>query len=245
MEDELSQPPPDGWTYRDVLYCVLLAIPAYLLAAVLCTAGFFLSGLLPTGRIFAYPPLVVAVQLVWWALLLGFLYARISITYRLPFGPAIGWRRFERSSMAYLLWGALLAVGVVLIGNWLPTPTGNIPIHELAQDRASLIVFAVFGISLGPVTEELFLRGFLFAVIERVHGSLAAVMATGVIFGLMHGWGYGWHWQGLVSISCVAFAFGAVRARTQSVIPPTLMHMGYNATLFAGVLVAGDHVPAT
>jgi membrane protease YdiL (CAAX protease family) len=235
-------PGPGGWTYLDVFFFVLFAIPAYVLAVAVCFAVFRLFDAVPTGQFLTCAPLVVAVQLVWWILLLGFIYGVISIKYRLPFGPAIGWRALNRPPTVYLLWGILLAVSVGVFSHWLPPSTEKMPIEELIRDRSSLILLALFGVLLAPAIEELVFRGFLYAAIERSHGSLSAVLVTSAIFSLPHASQYGWRWQNLLLLTYVGIIFGAVRARTQSVVPSTLLHTGYNATLFAGLFAAGDQV---
>jgi membrane protease YdiL (CAAX protease family) len=121
-------------------------------------------------------------------------------------------------------------------------PSEPLPIEELFGDRLSLILLSVFGVLIAPVVEELVFRGFFFTVIEQSHGPLAAVLATSAFFSVLHARQYGWHWQNLLLLALVGIVFGAVRARTQSVVPSTMLHAGYNATLFAGMFAAGDQL---
>jgi hypothetical protein len=144
--------------------------------------------------------------------------------------------------LAYLLGGIPLAVSAAVLSHWLPTPAGETPFEELIRGRNALLVVAPFVVLLGPVFEELVIRGFLFAAIERPHGSLPAVLVTSAIFSLLHGWQYAWQWQSLLLLSGAGILLGTVRARTQSVVPSTLLHAGYNATLFAGLFVFGDQM---
>jgi hypothetical protein len=244
---QTSPPRPGGWNYWDIFFFALFAIPAYLLAFTVCLGGFRLLGLLGESEagletLITQTPLIVAVQFVWWGLLLGYIYGVVSIKYRLPFGPAIGWRGVDRPPTVYLLWGVLLAVSVALLAHLMPTATERMPIEDLLRDRTSLIVLALFGILIAPAIEELVFRGFLYAAVERSHGTLLAVLVTSTVFSLPHASQYGWRWQNLLLLTYVGVIFGVVRARTQSVVPSTLLHTGYNATLFAGLFAAGDQI---
>jgi hypothetical protein len=90
--------------------------------------------------------------------------------------------------------------------------------------------------------EEMFFRGFLYPVFERSLGAAFAVFATSALFSLVHGMQYGWRWQNLLMLLGVGAVFGMLRARTESILPSTFLHAGYNATLFAAVFVAGEHL---
>jgi hypothetical protein len=142
----------------------------------------------------------------------------------------------------YLLWGVLLAVSVALMSHLLPESTEKMPIEDLFTNRTSLIVLAFFGVLAAPAIEEVVFRGFLYAAVERSHGALLAVLLTSSVFSLLHASQYGWRWQNLLLLTYVGLIFGVVQARTQSVVPSTLLHAGYNATLFAGMFAVGDQI---
>jgi membrane protease YdiL (CAAX protease family) len=140
----------------------------------------------------------------------------------------------------YLFGGILLAVSVAVMAYVLPEASGRMPIQDLIDDRESLLMLAFYGVLFAPVVEEVVFRGFLYAAIERAKGPLLAVLITSVVFSLPHAWQYGWRWQNVLLVTYVGVMFGIARARTQSVVPSTLLHVGYNATLFAGLFAAGD-----
>ena len=106
----------------------------------------------------------------------------------------------------------------------------------------SITLLVIFGVLVAPVVEEMLFRGFIFSVVDRSLGAAAAVVSTSLLFSLPHGVQYGWRWQNLLLLTAVGVAFGAGRAWTGSVRPSALMHASYNATLFAGLLFAGEHV---
>jgi membrane protease YdiL (CAAX protease family) len=51
---------------------------------------------------------------------------------------------------------------------------------------------------------------------------------TAVIFGALHAPEYGYVWQFAVCISLAGAAFGWARARSNSIIPGTIMHGAFN-----------------
>lgn len=243
-------PGPGGWTFFDVFLLLIVAVPAQLVAVALCIGAFQLLEWL-TGAESSFPPdltnapLVVAIQIVWWTLLMAFIYGLVAIRHGLPFLPALGWRTVERPPAAYLAGGVLLAISVAVAAYWLPVAEGRMPIQDLIDDRDSLVVLAFYGVLFAPVVEEIVFRGFLYAVIDRAKGPLLAIAVTSVLFSLPHAWQYGWRWQNVLLVTYVGVMFGIARARTQSVVPSTLLHVGYNATLFAGLFAAGDKLFAT
>jgi membrane protease YdiL (CAAX protease family) len=92
---------------------------------------------------------------------------------------------------------------------------------------ANVVAFAL----VGPVVEELTFRGLGFSLLERF-GRTAAVLLVGVAFGL---------WHGLVEALPILVALGIglayLRARTGSLYPGLLLHVGFNA-LALGLAVA-------
>jgi membrane protease YdiL (CAAX protease family) len=187
-------------------------------------------------------PLVIVIQILWWGLVMGYIYFVVTVKYDLPFASAIGWIPLQRPAMLYLLGGVLLSFAVVGISTVIPKPEGKLPIELLLEDRFSMILIALFGVFIAPVTEEIVFRGFIYRVFEQAHGVLAAVLMTSAAFSLVHGMQYGWRWQNLLLLFGVGLVFGLARAKTGSVLPSTLIHASYNATLFGALLAAGDQV---
>ena len=243
-----TRPPGSGWwTYWDLLYLLLFSVPALLLITVVCTAALFglsfLSGWevdIEAPQVKA--PLAIAIQLLLWVAVFAFIYAVVTIKYGLAFGPAIGWTSYSGRGPYYLYSGVALAIAVALISTLLPKPEGEVPFEALLKDPVSIALLAIFGVLVAPVVEEMLFRGFIFSVVDRSLGAAAAVVSTSLLFSLPHGVQYGWRWQNLLLLTPLGVAFGTVRAWTGSVRPSALMHASYNATLFAGLLFAGEHV---
>jgi len=89
----------------------------------------------------------------------------------------------------------------------------------------------------GPVFEELLFRGFLFPLLARSVGPWPGILLAATPFALVHGSQYHWSWQHLTVVGLAGAVFGFVRYKSGSTAAATLVHTGYNATLFIGFLV--------
>jgi len=56
----------------------------------------------------------------------------------------------------------------------------------MMQDHTSVILLATFGVTLGPLCEELAFRGFLQPLLVRSLGAVPGVLAATIPFGLLH-----------------------------------------------------------
>jgi membrane protease YdiL (CAAX protease family) len=134
---------------------------------------------------------------------------------------------------------ALLGVGaayaVSLLGALIRTPTTPNEITKLLDDPKSLILMAVFGITLAPLCEELAFRGFLQPLLVRSLGVVPGILAAALPFGLLHYREYGNSWRHAVIVAAAGAAFGWMRHRTGSTRASTIMHAAYNALFFAAV----------
>ena len=87
-----------------------------------------------------------------------------------------------RTRSARLIWlsvGLFLSVTVLLLQQFvLRTPDVETPFEKLLVDTPSRIVIALFGVTLGPVIEELLFRGFLQPVLVPVAGVFPGILLT-------------------------------------------------------------------
>jgi len=123
-------------------------------------------------------------------------------------------------------------LGVLLRAPAIPTP-----VESLISGRGSLFLVAFFAVVLGPLFEELLLRGFLLPLLQRVLGPWPAIALAAVGFSLLHGAQYKWSWQDLLLIGVAGVAFGYARYKTGSTAAAALLHGGYNLSFFAGYLI--------
>jgi membrane protease YdiL (CAAX protease family) len=135
-----------------------------------------------------------------------------------------------------LLAGVVVSVSVAISSSMLgkQPPT---PMDTLFQTRLALIMLMCFGVLVAPLVEELMFRGFIYPVVARRFGIIASVLFTGILFGAFHALQL-WPAKGLILILMgVGIVFTWVRARMQSVLASLLMHIAYNSTIFAVLLV--------
>jgi membrane protease YdiL (CAAX protease family) len=122
------------------------------------------------------------------------------------------------------------------LGQLLPIPR-HLPIDRFFQTAREASVMTVIAVTLAPLMEELFFRAFLYPVLARELGTVIAILLTSALFGLLHGAQLGYSWAVLI-IFLVGLALTTVRAMTKSVASSFLVHVGYNGTLSALLLVA-------
>ncbi|MBI4459578.1 MAG: CPBP family intramembrane metalloprotease, partial [Acidobacteria bacterium] len=169
---------------------------------------------------------------------LFFIYFIITVKYRRRFWEAIRWLREPRPG-AYLLAGVALALGANLIFSLFPSEK-QLPIERLFSSTQSAYVLAIFGICVAPFVEELVFRGFFYPLFERLWGLAVAVLLSAGLFALIHIPQLRGGWQEIAAIFFVGAAFSYCRGKTGSLLPPYLMHVGYNASLFVGLYFSTD-----
>jgi len=227
------------WGYRDLAIFLGLAIPCLVGGAMIskvAVAVFFVSApnkaleLLP-GQFLGYGMLFVALA------------ALLRVEYDRPFWRSLGWRwpRFPISTT--IATGTALAFTIALIGALLKTPEVPGPMTDLLNDRTSLILVAIFGVTIGPLCEELAFRGFMQPLFVRSLGVAPGIFLSGFAFGLLHLPQYGFSWQHGILITLAGSAFGWMRQLSGSTVGSTIMHCAYNLTLFVGFFAGGSKIP--
>ena len=242
------RPTSPGWRYKDLFYVAAFAVPALVVSIIACFVFFFALEYIVGVKVdFQVPAgkavMLITMQMMWWALIVAFVYVLATVRHRMEFGASVSWiplARPLRSGAFYCGIGFLLACSVAAIASLIPMPTERPPLEELLADPAALLLLAVFGVTVVPAVEELLFRGFFYVVLERMHGASAAILGTSLVFSMIHGPQYGWHWQNLALLFYVGSVFALVRAKTGSVVPAAFIHAGYNGTLLFGVLFAGE-----
>ena len=178
------------------------------------------------AQFFAYIPLAI------------FMVALVEGKYHVRFGPAIRWN-WPHSQWKMLGLGALVLLSLNLLGHFLPMPQST-PFEELFSRPRDAYLMSVFAITLGPLMEELFFRGFLYPVLARRMGVAGGIFFTALPFGLIHMFQYGYAWGVVLLIFLMGVVCTAVRAATGSVASSFLVHVGYNATEMLLFAIATD-----
>lgn len=155
----------------------------------------------------------------------GFATARLGL--RLPVRP---WRAAGLVVAGFLAIQAFELVYIALVhpGN----EQGLTPDRWQPSHAAQYLVNSVVVCTIVPVVEELTFRGLGFHLL-RPYGRWAAILGTGVLFGLSHG---------LLLSAPIIVAFGLVlawiREQTGSIVPGIVLHGAFNLiALVAAVTV--------
>jgi membrane protease YdiL (CAAX protease family) len=237
--EEPPFPPPERdpfWTWGDVFLFMGLAVASWLLGGLLVTAAATLAHAHAPGKAGAAE--LLAAQTIIYLLAFGALALLFRVQYDRPFWRSLGWRGFEMPVVQVAILGALTAYAVSFLGTLIRTPTTPNDITRLLDDPKSLILMAVFGITLAPVCEELAFRGFLQPLLVRSLGAAGGIAAAALPFGLLHYREYGNSWRHAVIVAAAGAAFGWMRQRTGSTLASAIMHAAYNALFF--VAMAGE-----
>lgn len=233
---EQAPPPPEKypfWTYLDFGMFVVLAVPSFAVSALLVMLVFWILHA-PAGHSRVVG--ILALQFAGYAFWFTSLYALLKLRYERPFWRSLAWNKPIQGWVRSAILGILLAFTVGVMGTLIRAPNIEMPIKDLLRDRLSITLVAVFGVTLGPLCEELAFRGFLLPLLVRSLGVAWGIILTALPFALLHGSEYAWSWRHLLLILVAGAAFGWMRYRSGSTAAAALMHATYNLTFFIGFL---------
>lgn len=133
------------------------------------------------------------------------------------------------SRMLLLGAGAIaLPVAAMLASGWYAFDS-TAPVPLLASAVTTLAFLAP-----AALWEELFLRGYAFALLVERWNATWAVLVTSVAFGAMHVLNAGATWQSVSVVTLAGVFLGLVRLRTGSLYAAWMAHLGWNAALAIG-----------
>ena len=182
-------------------------------------------------------PLLLPMQLVLYLFIYICFFLVFKFRYDKPVFGSLGWRKTAVHPVVLVVSGMALAIAVSVLAKIIHTPQVKSPIDEITKTPFSLAVFAVMAVTIAPLFEELFFRGFIQPLLSRTFGVAAGVVSTAVLFGALHAPEYSWAWQYALAVSIAGAVFGWVRAHTQSIIPGTIMHGSYNLVFIVGLIL--------
>jgi len=185
------------------------------------------------------PFLVIVLQFLTYIPVALLMFLLVEGKYHVPFWRAIEWN-WPRSSWMYLGFGAVTLIAVGLLQNLLPIPKDT-PFEHLFDRPRDAYLLAIMAVTLAPLLEELFFRGFLYPVVARRWGAGWGVFLAALPFALLHLQQYGYAWGIVVVIFIVGVVCGIVRVATRSVGASFLVHVSYNGIqmIFAIVYTHG------
>ncbi|MGD0500807.1 MAG: CPBP family intramembrane glutamic endopeptidase [Bryobacteraceae bacterium] len=236
-------PPPEPerypfWSYGDVFLFFGLAVPALLLGWAMVKGAALAFHIHFTAR--AVEPL--AQQFAGYLFLFGALLLIFRVQYRKPFWRSLGWTELRMPLLWVVICGLGTALGVALVGTALGAPNTPNAVTDLMADRTSLLSLTLFGVTLGPVCEELAFRGFLQPVLVRSLGAAPGIVLAAIPFGLLHYQEYGDSWRHAAIVATAGAAFGCMKHFTGSTKAAVIMHASYNALFFSAVLAQRNDV---
>jgi hypothetical protein len=132
-----------------------------------------------------------------------------------------------------------MSVALQLLASRLPIPK-NLPIDTFFRTSGEAWALTIFGVTLAPLLEELYFRGFLYPVLARSIGMLPAILITAFAFALLHGSQLMFSWGPVLVIFLVGMVLTVVRAKTNSVAAGLLIHVAYNGTISSLMFFATD-----
>ncbi len=235
--EPIENPVWSGWDVLALIGVAFLSIVAAMIG-VSAAAHRYLYPKVPWRVVVTYPALSVVAQIVAYMIVLGFMYLVVKRGHAASFGQAIRWN-WPRNWTLYLFGGLALALAVQLLERLLPVPK-SLPIDEFFRTPREAWLLSAFGITLAPLLEELFFRGFLYPVLVRRLGIVAGVLLTAAGFALIHAQQLLYSWGPVLGIFLVGLALTLVRAAKKSVAGSLLVHMAYNAALFIFMFAATD-----
>lgn len=227
------------WGYSDLAIVMGLLLASFAIIVAVC-------GVL----VFAVPafkddptPLLLPMQLALYVFVYLCFYLMFKLRYGRPVFASLGWRRTDAHPVVLAISGAGLAIALSVLASAIHTPKIKTPIDELTNTPLMLAIFGVMAITVAPLFEELFFRGFIQPLLSRTFGMVAGVVLTAVLFGALHGPEYSWAWQYALAVSIAGAIFGWVRARTQSIVPSTIMHGAYNLVFIIALIFTKYYGP--
>ncbi|MGA8154457.1 MAG: type II CAAX endopeptidase family protein [Terriglobales bacterium] len=232
-----EDPPWSGWDVLQIAVLTLVSIMVFLVAVAAATQR-LLYPHLAFVEVIKYPLVSVVAQLFAYILVFGFMVAVAKRGQDRKFWKEVRWK-WPVPWSAYVVAGVVLSVGLQGVAHFLPMPK-ELPIDRFFQTKQEAWVLAIFGMTLAPLMEELFFRGFLYPVLVRRLGVGVAVVLTAASFGLIHAPQLGRAWGPVLVIFLVGLTLTIARAVTKSVAPGFLIHVAYNGTISVLIFVATD-----
>jgi membrane protease YdiL (CAAX protease family) len=233
LPEGVDRPEPVSWERSVPLWALLLvAFAAFLAASIAYAVIVGISGMSADEAENAPGPLLGA-TFVQDAVLIG------GAVLLAGFGVA-AWRRLGMRPTP--LWSAVGWAFAVLAAFWVANgivraifgePPDQEITTEIKEETAATAIagYIVITCLLAPIAEEVFFRGLLFPVLRSRWGTAAGVLATGLLFSLVHASG------SPVEALIVLFVLGSglclLYLRTGSLLPCIGLHALNNAIAFA------------
>ncbi|PIU42119.1 MAG: hypothetical protein COS99_01840 [Candidatus Omnitrophica bacterium CG07_land_8_20_14_0_80_42_15] len=136
------------------------------------------------------------------------------------------------AALPAILGSLLLVVWIAKLVNYEPPVE---PVLKLFLEEKNVIFIfysAVFVTILGPICEEIFFRGFLFASLRKRMGSVRAILITSAFFSLLHT-----NMIGFIPIMILGVLLAYLYEVTGSLVSPIIVHIIHNTGMMAFIFL--------
>jgi len=171
--------------------------------------------------------------------MLVLLYERVCRRYKMSLKDGFMLKRPEDFNWFSIIPIVAAMLVVVFLMKDLAPDIKKIPLYSYISTTPGLIFFICSAITIAPVYEELFYRGYLYPAIARAWDTRTAIIIVSLFFTIAHIpqlWG---DWAGLFVIFCVGLFLTILRAQTGSTLVCVFTHLAYNASLVIMNLLIG------
>jgi membrane protease YdiL (CAAX protease family) len=148
------------------------------------------------------PVLALLSELLAYGVVAVYMILLVEGKYHTRFWAAIRWNWPGLAGLSLVGVGVLM-LGLDFLGRFLPMPKTT-PFDQFFDRPLDAYLTVAFAITLGPLMEELFFRGFLYPVVARRLGAFWGILLTALPFGLMHYLQYR-SWSAVLIIILVAW----------------------------------------
>ena len=137
----------------------------------------------------------------------------------------ISFRNFKKSLFSGLIFGVLLWVGVSICDMVVKKVLGDLPIHpyilKLEMSDSPMTYFAVLTsiIILGPISEEVYFRGFAHTVLKKRYGKSIGIILSSFLFSAVH---FNLYW--IIQIFLIGVGLALLFESTGSIISVVVAH---------------------
>jgi membrane protease YdiL (CAAX protease family) len=186
--------------------------------------------------VFAWPPwLLVGTTGLTWLVILGAV--RTLSDNREQFLHGVGWAPVRSRRIAWAVVGLVLALAAAAtLASTLEADAMRAWTAYLERPGA-LVITVAFAVTLAPLFEELYFRGFWQGVLRRRMGAAPAVLLPALGFAALHGGQYNGAWFSLTVILLLGLSAGVLREVSGSTLPAVMLHLGYNSVAIVASLL--------
>jgi membrane protease YdiL (CAAX protease family) len=230
-----TKPPEERdpfWGYADLLLLIGLLFMSVMVVGVAASAWVHFHPSLRNDL----TALALPMQFVVYALVYVCFFLLFKYRYDRPVFQSLHWCKTGTNLLMAGLGGVLLAFGIGIVASSLNTPKVDTPFDQLVKTPWSFALLAITAVVFAPLFEEMVFRGFLQPLFSRTFGVAAGIGLTALLFGGLHAPEYQFAWQYVAAITVVGIALGILRAKTNSIIPGTVMHGCFNSVSVVGLL---------